>query len=135
MNNFFQFLIMIMLMAGWGICAEKPNVIFILMDDMGYSDISCYGAKKVKTPHIDQLAKEGLKFTDCHTGQELPQSEFQMVMDHKPSKINRVKQLTPNWFKKIVDIKESYKKAYLILTVSMFLIALSLTVFLIRALT
>ena len=68
-------------------------------------------------------------------GQELPQSEFQMVMDHKPSKINRVKQLTPNWFKKIVDIKESYKKAYLILTVSMFLIALSLTVFLIRALT
>ncbi|BDS05882.1 arylsulfatase [Oceaniferula spumae] len=48
--------------------AEKPNVIFILMDDMGYSDVSCYGAKKVNTPNIDRLAKEGLQFTDFHTG-------------------------------------------------------------------
>ena len=47
---------------------KKPNVIFILMDDMGYSDISCYGAKTVKTPHIDKLATEGLQFTDFHTG-------------------------------------------------------------------
>ena len=47
--------------------AETPNVIFILMDDMGYSDVSCYGAKKVKTPHIDQLAAVGIKFTDFHT--------------------------------------------------------------------
>ena len=47
--------------------AEKPNVIFILMDDMGCSDVSCYGAKKVKTPHIDRLAAEGIKFTDFHT--------------------------------------------------------------------
>ena len=47
---------------------KKPNVIFILMDDMGYSDVSCYGAKTVKTPHIDKLAAEGLKFTDFHTG-------------------------------------------------------------------
>lgn len=45
----------------------KPNVIFILMDDMGYSDISAYGAKKVKTPNIDRLAEQGLKFTDFHT--------------------------------------------------------------------
>ncbi|MEN8662714.1 MAG: sulfatase [Lentimonas sp.] len=48
--------------------AEKPNVIFILMDDMGYSDVSCYGAKKLQTPHIDKLAAEGLQFTDFHTG-------------------------------------------------------------------
>ena len=46
--------------------ASKPNVIFILMDDMGYSDISCYGAKTVKTPNIDRLAAEGLRFTDFH---------------------------------------------------------------------
>ena len=45
----------------------RPNVIFILMDDLGYSDVSCYGAKKVKTPHIDRLAAEGIKFTDFHT--------------------------------------------------------------------
>ena len=48
--------------------AERPNVIFMLTDDLGYSDISCYGAKKVKTPHIDQLAAEGLKFTSFTTG-------------------------------------------------------------------
>ncbi|MDF1753361.1 MAG: sulfatase [Verrucomicrobiales bacterium] len=46
---------------------KTPNVIFILMDDMGYSDVSCYGAKKVNTPNIDRMAAEGLRFTDFHT--------------------------------------------------------------------
>ena len=46
---------------------SKPNVIFMLTDDLGYSDIGCYGARKVKTPHIDRLAAEGLRFTDFHT--------------------------------------------------------------------
>ncbi|VGO13198.1 Arylsulfatase [Pontiella desulfatans] len=48
--------------------AQKPNVIFILMDDMGYSDVGCYGATKVKTPNIDRMAAEGIRFTDFHTG-------------------------------------------------------------------
>ncbi|MGJ8655202.1 MAG: sulfatase family protein [Akkermansiaceae bacterium] len=47
---------------------DKPNVIFILMDDMGYSDVSSYGATKVNTPNIDRMATEGLKFTHFHTG-------------------------------------------------------------------
>ncbi|WP_231603590.1 sulfatase family protein [Neorhodopirellula pilleata] len=47
---------------------SNPNVIFFLTDDLGYSDISCYGAKKVMTPNIDALAAEGVKFTDFHTG-------------------------------------------------------------------
>lgn len=48
--------------------AERPpNVIFMLTDDLGYSDVGCYGAGKVKTPHIDQLAAEGIRFTDFHT--------------------------------------------------------------------
>lgn len=48
------------------VCFGKasPNVIFILMDDMGYSDVSCYGATSVRTPHIDRMAAEGLKFTN-----------------------------------------------------------------------
>lgn len=45
----------------------RPNVIFILMDDMGYRDIGCYGATKVKTPNIDRMAAEGYRFTDFHT--------------------------------------------------------------------
>ena len=47
--------------------AGAPNVIFVLVDDLGYSDVSCYGAKTVVTPNIDRLAAEGLKFTDFHT--------------------------------------------------------------------
>ncbi len=46
---------------------RQPNVIFVLTDDLGYSDIGCYGATKVRTPHIDQLASEGIRFTDFHT--------------------------------------------------------------------
>lgn len=45
----------------------KPNVIFMLTDDLGYSDIGCYGAQQVSTPHIDRLAAEGVRFTDFHT--------------------------------------------------------------------
>ena len=50
-----------------GAPSGTPNVIFVLTDDLGYSDISCYGATHVKTPHIDRLAAEGIKFTDFHT--------------------------------------------------------------------
>jgi arylsulfatase A-like enzyme len=46
---------------------DKPNVVFILVDDLGYGDISCYGATKVHTPNIDKLASEGRMFTDAHS--------------------------------------------------------------------
>ena len=48
---------------GHAIAAEKPNVIVIMADDMGYGDLSCYGADDFETPHIDQLASEGARFT------------------------------------------------------------------------
>lgn len=44
-----------------------PNVVFIFADDLGYGDLGCYGATKVRTPHIDKLASEGRKFSDAHT--------------------------------------------------------------------
>jgi arylsulfatase A-like enzyme len=46
--------------------ASKPNILFILADDIGYGDFSCYGATKVKTPNVDRLASQGLRFTDAH---------------------------------------------------------------------
>lgn len=55
------------LLRGLAVRAAGPNVIFILADDLGYSDVSCYGATKVKTPHIDRMAAEGFRFTDFHT--------------------------------------------------------------------
>lgn len=46
----------------------KPNLIYILLDDAGYGDLSCYGQKKFKTPNIDRMAANGLKFTDHYAG-------------------------------------------------------------------
>src|SRR5204863_1303107 len=42
---------------------QPPNIIFILADDLGYGDLGCYGQKKIKTPNIDRLASEGIRFT------------------------------------------------------------------------
>jgi arylsulfatase A-like enzyme len=47
--------------------AEKPNIIFLLADDIGYADLSCYGAKHAKTPNLDRLAAQGCRFTDAHS--------------------------------------------------------------------
>ncbi|APZ94139.1 sulfatase family protein [Fuerstiella marisgermanici] len=44
--------------------AETPNIVVIMADDLGYGDVSCYGATELQTPHIDQLAKEGVRFTN-----------------------------------------------------------------------
>lgn len=45
----------------------RPNIIFILADDVGYGDFGCYGATKIKTPHTDRLAQQGMRFTDAHS--------------------------------------------------------------------
>ncbi len=47
---------------------EKPNIVYILADDLGYGDLSCYGQKKFSTPHIDALAQKGLLFTEHYAG-------------------------------------------------------------------
>lgn len=45
---------------------EQPNVIFILIDDLGWKDLSCYGSQFYETPNIDKLAASGMKFTDAY---------------------------------------------------------------------
>ena len=47
---------------------EKPNVIIVLIDDFGYGDLGCYGSTKHRTPHIDQMAREGIRLTDFYVG-------------------------------------------------------------------
>jgi arylsulfatase A-like enzyme len=62
---------LILLFAGAGsVCAQtarKPNVIFILVDDMGYADLSSFGSKDIRTPNIDRLANEGVKLTQSYS--------------------------------------------------------------------
>ncbi|MFW6045224.1 MAG: sulfatase-like hydrolase/transferase [Planctomycetota bacterium] len=46
---------------------KRPNIVFIMADDLGYGDVGCYGNKVIETPHIDSLAERGMKFTDYHS--------------------------------------------------------------------
>jgi len=47
---------------------DKPNIIYIMVDDLGYGDLGCYGQKRIRTPHIDRLAAEGMKLTSYYAG-------------------------------------------------------------------
>jgi len=48
--------------------AHRPSIIFILADDLGYGDLGCYGQAKIKTPNLDKLAAQGMRFTDFYAG-------------------------------------------------------------------
>ena len=47
---------------------RKPNIIFILADDLGYGDLGCYGQQKIRTPNLDRMAAEGTRFTQAYSG-------------------------------------------------------------------
>ncbi len=69
MNHRTYFLCALCLLCGLSAAAEaaqQPNIIVILADDLGYGDLGCYGAKDVATPQIDQMAREGTKFTSFY---------------------------------------------------------------------
>ena len=54
--------------GGKPVTSKKPNIVFILADDLGYGELGCYGQKKIKTPRLDQMAKEGIRFTSHYSG-------------------------------------------------------------------
>ena len=51
-----------------GSAGRRPNIVFIMADDLGYADCGCYGQKLIKTPEIDRMAREGTRFTQCYAG-------------------------------------------------------------------
>jgi arylsulfatase A-like enzyme len=66
------FAILLVLLATWPgsplAAATRPNIVFILADDLGYGDLGCYGQTKIRTPNIDRLAAEGMRFTNFYSG-------------------------------------------------------------------
>ncbi len=69
MKNIFTVLSCLIFVFGSALHAsdDKPNIVLINADDLGYGDLGCYGATKVKTPHLDKLARQGRRFTDAHS--------------------------------------------------------------------
>jgi arylsulfatase A-like enzyme len=70
MNNRFSFSVLLFFFV-FSFCmskARKPNVIFILADDLGYNELGSYGQKKIRTPHLDKLAKDGMRFSRNYSG-------------------------------------------------------------------
>src|SRR5688500_20238399 len=63
MTKISSFLALI-LSAAFVAAADRPNIIFILADDLGYRELGCYGGKDVPTPHIDSIARNGVRFTN-----------------------------------------------------------------------
>ncbi len=57
-----------MLLAASAMQAQKPNIIYIMCDDMGYGDLGCYGQPYINTPNIDRMASEGMRFTQAYAG-------------------------------------------------------------------
>ncbi|MBX3178678.1 MAG: arylsulfatase [Candidatus Hydrogenedentes bacterium] len=63
-------MLMAALFSSGDLAAERPpNIVYILADDLGYAELGCYGQKHIKTPHIDRLAAEGMRFTQHYTAQ------------------------------------------------------------------
>lgn len=63
-------IMLVSMVTGWDTpaSAQQPNIVFIMADDLGWGELGCYGQKKIRTPNLDQLAKEGLRFTQHYTG-------------------------------------------------------------------
>ncbi|TWT89130.1 sulfatase family protein [Neorhodopirellula pilleata] len=69
---------------------STPNIIVVFADDLGYGDVSCYGATKIHTPNIDSLARDGIKFTDAHSAASLcSPSRYGLMTGYSPWRLHR----------------------------------------------
>jgi arylsulfatase A-like enzyme len=68
MLSLLRFVVASCLLSLTCVAADRPNLIFIMADDLGYGDLGCYGQQVITTPHIDRMAAEGLRFTHFYAG-------------------------------------------------------------------
>ena len=93
-TSFLTFLCLALISATKG---KKPNIIFILADDLGWAELGCYGNSFNETPHLDQLAKEGLRFTDAYAAAPVcsPYRAALLTGQH-PARVGILDYLRPN---------------------------------------
>ena len=87
------FFTLLLLFSGTLLPASQPNIIFIMADDLGYGDLGCYGLKLIKTPRIDSLAEQGVRFTQAYAGGPVCASSRSVLMTglhngHTPARDN-----------------------------------------------
>ncbi|WP_167607655.1 sulfatase-like hydrolase/transferase [Maribellus sediminis] len=70
---------------------QKPNILFLLADDLGYGELGCYGQEVIQTPELDKLAKNGLRFTDFYAGNAVCSPSRAVLMTGKSSSYNTVR--------------------------------------------
>jgi len=86
-----QLIIFLAMFCGAVSAAERqPNIVIIMADDLGYGDVSCYGATKIDTPNIDRLASEGMKFTAAHAAASVcSPSRYGLVTGRYPWRLHK----------------------------------------------
>jgi arylsulfatase A len=87
------FLILALGLTAWA--AERPNIILIVADDLGYGDVSAFGAQDIRTPHIDSLASDGVKLTSFYSAPLCTPSRAQMMLGQYPLRSGPVRVLYP----------------------------------------
>ncbi len=70
---------------------KKPNILFLLADDLGYGELGCYGQETIKTPALDELAKQGMRFTDFYAGNAVCSPSRAVLMTGKSSSFNTIR--------------------------------------------
>ena len=81
--------------------SEKPNILFILCDDMGYGDLGCYGQPFIQTPCIDQMAQEGMRFTQAYAGSPVSAPSRATIMTGQHSGHGHVRGNKEYWLGKV----------------------------------
>ncbi|WP_020531934.1 sulfatase family protein [Flexithrix dorotheae] len=85
---------------------DQPNIIFILADDLGYNDLSCYGQTAYETPRLDQMAKNGMKFTDFYSAPNCSPSRAALLTGCYPVRVGMpsvVAPKGPEWTLKVYN--------------------------------
>ncbi len=101
--------LLVLLFSQLGWAQEKPNIIIIYADDVGYGDIGCYGAEVIPTPNIDALAERGMRFTAGYaTASTCTPSRFSLLTGQYPFRNYRAKQksVLPGNAPLIIDTKQ-----------------------------